>query len=119
QVFDREVQSRGFYAANVLQLVVDHAELPAAGPWRQVTEQRIERQHAGVDYIAGVAALDGVVNLQAVVVERGREALHPGQAVCESRAPDDAGGPVVGSFRDRKSTRLNSSHVKISYAVFC
>src|SRR5690606_41039620 len=22
-------------------------------------------------------------------------------------------------FRDRKSTRLNSSHVKISYAVFC
>src|SRR5690606_40980694 len=26
-------------------------------------------------------------------------------------------GPVVGE--DRKSTRLNSSHVKISYAVFC
>src|SRR5690606_39865352 len=24
-----------------------------------------------------------------------------------------------GSFEDRKSTRLNSSHVKISYAVFC
>src|SRR5690606_41024903 len=23
------------------------------------------------------------------------------------------------SWRDRKSTRLNSSHVKISYAVFC
>src|SRR5690606_41360207 len=23
------------------------------------------------------------------------------------------------TFRDRKSTRLNSSHVKISYAVFC
>src|SRR5690606_41892160 len=26
-------------------------------------------------------------------------------------------GPAVA--RDRKSTRLNSSHVKISYAVFC
>src|SRR5690606_41867831 len=25
----------------------------------------------------------------------------------------------VGKTRDRKSTRLNSSHVKISYAVFC
>src|SRR5690606_42076831 len=25
----------------------------------------------------------------------------------------------VGSIEDRKSTRLNSSHVKISYAVFC
>src|SRR5690606_41039718 len=27
--------------------------------------------------------------------------------------------PAVGPGRDRKSTRLNSSHVKISYAVFC
>src|SRR5207302_2792655 len=26
---------------------------------------------------------------------------------------------LVGDPRDRKSTRLNSSHVKISYAVFC
>src|SRR5207302_5991937 len=25
----------------------------------------------------------------------------------------------IGRSRDRKSTRLNSSHVKISYAVFC
>src|SRR5690349_22488970 len=29
---------------------------------------------------------------------------------------DDLGG---GLRRDRKSTRLNSSHVEISYAVFC
>src|SRR5690606_22439408 len=27
--------------------------------------------------------------------------------------------PTTYSLRDRKSTRLNSSHVKISYAVFC
>src|SRR5690349_23574186 len=27
--------------------------------------------------------------------------------------------PDVLIFRDRKSTRLNSSHVEISYAVFC
>src|SRR5690606_40500795 len=26
---------------------------------------------------------------------------------------------VIDQFADRKSTRLNSSHVKISYAVFC
>src|SRR5690606_41625516 len=26
---------------------------------------------------------------------------------------------LVGAHQDRKSTRLNSSHVKISYAVFC
>src|SRR5207302_9165635 len=26
---------------------------------------------------------------------------------------------LIAKFEDRKSTRLNSSHVKISYAVFC
>src|SRR5690606_42026686 len=26
---------------------------------------------------------------------------------------------LTGKLQDRKSTRLNSSHVKISYAVFC
>src|SRR5690606_40338324 len=34
---------------------------------------------------------------------------------------EQAGGMVRGllNYQDRKSTRLNSSHVKISYAVFC
>src|SRR2546427_8617391 len=31
----------------------------------------------------------------------------------------DVGRVVVGRDRDRKSTRLNSSHSQISYAVFC
>src|SRR3712207_8991033 len=30
-----------------------------------------------------------------------------------------AGGSVVARGEDRKSTRLNSSHANISYAVFC
>src|SRR5204862_7992500 len=30
-----------------------------------------------------------------------------------------AGGEAARGGRDRKSTRLNSSHVEISYAVFC
>src|SRR5256885_12438120 len=33
-----------------------------------------------------------------------------------ARAPD---GPAGDPRRDRKSTRLNSSHLVISYAVFC
>src|SRR2546430_5677046 len=34
--------------------------------------------------------------------------------------PPSAGGGVTGPSRlDRKSTRLNSSHSQISYAVFC
>src|SRR5437870_10985053 len=32
---------------------------------------------------------------------------------------DLAGDPAAGVAEDRKSTRLNSSHVAISYAVFC
>src|SRR5690606_39610322 len=32
---------------------------------------------------------------------------------------DDKNATHVVSSEDRKSTRLNSSHVKISYAVFC
>src|SRR5690606_4713087 len=32
---------------------------------------------------------------------------------------DSLGMVVQGHGSDRKSTRLNSSHVKISYAVFC
>src|SRR2546430_12378634 len=31
----------------------------------------------------------------------------------------ERGGAVVVGKRDRKSTRLNSSHSQISYAVFC
>src|SRR5690606_11314574 len=33
--------------------------------------------------------------------------------------PLDIGGGEAQGTLDRKSTRLNSSHVKISYAVFC
>src|SRR6266853_2684620 len=33
--------------------------------------------------------------------------------------PDGEEGPMEVLARDRKSTRLNSSHSQISYAVFC
>src|SRR5436309_4568903 len=36
----------------------------------------------------------------------------------QAAQPEPAADRGVGA-RDRKSTRLNSSHVKISYAVFC
>src|SRR3712207_7920449 len=40
-----------------------------------------------------------------------------------NRRPDITRGPAAPSgetqMRDRKSTRLNSSHANISYAVFC
>src|SRR6266511_5496632 len=52
-----------------------------------------------------------------------RSTLFPYTTLFRSRHRlDDAhhgGGDLPFRRRDRKSTRLNSSHVKISYAVFC
>src|SRR5437870_6713970 len=45
---------------------------------------------------------------------RGSVACHANLIVPATRDDCDA-----GTMRDRKSTRLNSSHVAISYAVFC
>src|SRR2546421_6801664 len=44
-----------------------------------------------------------------------------GPAAADARSDDDCivGVLVHGSVLDRKSTRLNSSHDQISYAVFC
>src|SRR3712207_7896041 len=33
--------------------------------------------------------------------------------------PERRAAPLAGPSQDRKSTRLNSSHANISYAVFC
>src|SRR5690242_21818187 len=54
--------------------------------------------------------------------------LHDALPICAARLrgaeataarPVGVDRPVVTSVRDRKSTRLNSSHMSISYAVFC
>src|SRR5438034_4943123 len=46
----------------------------------------------------------------------GRAAPHPARVPTGSRAPS---GRAPRPSGDRKSTRLNSSHTVISYAVFC
>src|SRR5690349_23920247 len=55
-----------------------------------------------------------------------RSTLFPYTTLFRSHSPHTPGGlssiPCGGMVRampDRKSTRLNSSHVEISYAVFC
>src|SRR5437588_8191601 len=53
-----------------------------------------------------VSALHGRPARRAVAADRGR---------VDARAER----PVAAPGRDRKSTRLNSSHTVISYAVFC
>src|SRR5438874_13355212 len=43
----------------------------------------------------------------------------PSQSLEQAKVPDAVLPGSPPSARDRKSTRLNSSHVEISYAVFC
>src|SRR5437870_9171632 len=49
----------------------------------------------------------------------GGEGPRPEGAVAVAQQHRDGAGIKVGHRQDRKSTRLNSSHVAISYAVFC
>src|SRR5207245_11714385 len=43
----------------------------------------------------------------------------PDRRPCELYGHEDPEDPVRDGTQDRKSTRLNSSHGSISYAVFC
>src|SRR3712207_7640346 len=70
-------------------------------------EARLDRDHDVGDVEHHVGDHDGD--------EARREAERQEQAE-EGGAEDDLGG---GQGEDRKSTRLNSSHANISYAVFC
>src|SRR6266508_5676381 len=65
------------------------------------------RTYAGTSEVASATDVVGTTTL--------RRRVHPGARECERRSH-------TGRVRrpgDRKSTRLNSSHVAISYAVFC
>src|SRR5699024_12875036 len=49
--------------------------------------------------------------------DRNRPAAHHNRV--SDHSPVRTPGHTPGAGQDRKSTRLNSSHVSISYAVFC
>src|SRR5690606_41002650 len=74
----------------------------------------LHEQLLGLLQLVGLATVGGV----AQVMQRCRQ--HLGRRVEES---DTAGLQLLDvlgfEHQDRKSTRLNSSHVKTSYAVFC
>src|SRR5437762_9413047 len=59
--------------------------------------------------------------LNQIVIDFKTKARHPMQLAyaAENLTPIPAGHFLARKVRDRKSTRLNSSHRCISYAVFC
>src|SRR5438874_6544956 len=65
---------------------------------------------------------DAAVAGGAEVMSRGQywvPGLRWGQRMNDAAVVDAMVGALTDPFEDRKSTRLNSSHVEISYAVFC
>src|SRR5690606_39971361 len=96
-----------------------------AGPNRFVVEQTEGLAHGRALDLAAGEGRNAVwlaergwrvtaVDFSPVAVERGRRIAAERGADVEWAAAD-----VRAYTQDRKSTRLNSSHVKISYAVFC
>src|SRR5690606_41709596 len=81
-------------------------------PTRRSSDLKERQRGEGQQVVALVPA-----GAQARVgIRQQREDEHGQQAEGEGQAPERKGNAVE---QDRKSTRLNSSHVKISYAVFC
>src|SRR5690606_40620302 len=70
---------------------------------RAVIEGTISGTHVGAIELGDMLAAGGTVTINADTLS----------------GNGTAGGEHVTQLEDRKSTRLNSSHVKISYAVFC
>src|SRR5690606_40263608 len=81
------------------------SQLGRQGPVAVLPGKLVEQEHVQDHQPAGLAD-----DLQHLI-----EDLLSAQTLPRCRLPGLVGEPL----QDRKSTRLNSSHVKISYAVFC
>src|SRR5207253_4753846 len=115
-----------------------------AGPWRDLDDREtapgsnlvapeiLEQLLVGFGLLGDALHDDGGALLGLRERERldARRARHAGDRVAvraRARHPEHLGQPVLHArrervlepVRDRKSTRLNSSHVASSYAVFC
>src|SRR5690625_5762155 len=84
----------------------DRARLGAAHPAKSAVVERISRTHEGEPMLVIGQYLDQLEEL----------AQHLGSDLITGQTPVKRRQEL---FEDRKSTRLNSSHVAISYAVFC
>src|SRR5690625_712733 len=93
---------------------------PASNPnWVSATDQFMGQNRApfpqAPDYQSAPAQPHPQQQVQAQPAQQQVPPQQPGAV----RPPQGPGGYQPARPRDRKSTRLNSSHVAISYAVFC
>src|SRR5207302_7878831 len=90
---------------------------PPLSPYATLFRSRIAAVIAVSDEL-GSTGLGEAAPLPGTSIDTIEDAQH---AVTElaARMPFAVESPAHATGIDRKSTRLNSSHVKISYAVFC
>src|SRR5690625_6848161 len=93
-------------ADDTAQLDEDQAAVAASG-----VKALIDVGRPFLDYVISVLADVGVDEVCLVI--------GPEHEVLREYAARVSGGRVTVTTADRKSTRLNSSHVASSYAVFC
>src|SRR2546427_12897949 len=83
----------------------------------QVAGVRVAQPLGGLDDCAGAEFAHWVDGARMRLKAQARDALRA--ALQTARVRGDLTRAVWSAARDRKSTRLNSSHSQISYAVFC
>src|SRR5699024_12231785 len=89
-----------------------HDALPILRPFEKTTMNRYRNPHEKREKKRSTVIKQETTGAQSAAWQAGDKASHKKWGV----------GTVVairGEAEDRKSTRLNSSHVSISYAVFC
>src|SRR3712207_3080672 len=74
------------------------------------------RRRRDADLLRGRVPLRGG---EPALLQRGRRRVRPRRAAQHGNAPHPDRAPGGRRHPDRKSTRLNSSHANLSYAVFC
>src|SRR5438034_5968701 len=88
----------------------------------QLEEGTVKKASRHVSQGAGVRALSGTrtgyAHTDDISLQNLEEAARQARAIAD-RASTSGVVAVPSRGRDRKSTRLNSSHTVISYAVFC
>src|SRR5258705_3327188 len=87
--------------------------------WRTDSTVTVSLHDAGYVTLLHVSA-DGRISVL-FPLEPGLDTWVPGGMPLQMSLPPEAQGTAATfvAIRDRKSTRLNSSHLGISYAVFC
>src|SRR6266498_998621 len=126
-VFAEGAVSRVAWLRSRLRMSDGQPQLRAAAAVRQVPELATAYAAGQVSYaqISVVAAVVPDIDPEVLAAGAGKllaeqvTQLAPGPLRQVAVRVRDHFEPEAAERRDRKSTRLNSSHVRISYAVFC